>query len=152
MTSSDEYRERLLPRWWAWLLAYSFVAMVAIAYGAALGATHRLAGRRPAASYWHGPPARHGAHDRRRRRRTRGRRRHPAAHEHRTVEAVTGARIAELRGPGSDARIFVSLRPWSSADGVLVRLDDPEDPHPAWLFSSRHPARVVEALAATMGR
>ena len=33
------YRERLLPRWWAWLLAGALVAMLAVAYGAALGPT-----------------------------------------------------------------------------------------------------------------
>ena len=35
---TTHYRERLLPKWWAWLLMVSFVAMIAIAYGAALGA------------------------------------------------------------------------------------------------------------------
>jgi Protein of unknown function (DUF3093) len=152
MTSSHEYRERLLPRWWAWLLAYSFVGMIAIAYGAALGATTGwlvaagglalatglLLVTAPTIVIADGALEVGGAT--------------LPLTSIGTAEAVTGARIAELRGPGSDGRIFVSLRPWSSADGVLVRLDDPEDPHPAWLFSSRHPARVVEALAATMGR
>jgi Protein of unknown function (DUF3093) len=152
MTTSDGYRERLLPRWWAWLLAYSFVAMIAIAYGAALGATTGwlvaigglglttglLLVTAPTIVVADGALEVGGATL-------------PLASVG-TAEAVTGARIAELRGPGSDGRIFVSLRPWSSTDGVLVRLDDPEDPHPAWLFSSRHPARVVDALTATMGR
>ena len=65
----------------------------------------------------------------------------------------TGAGLAQFaERRGADGRLFVSLRPWSGADGVLVRLDDPKDPHPAWLFTSRHPARVVAALAATMDR
>ena len=69
------------------------------------------------------------------------------------VEAVDRAiASASCAVPARTARLFVSLRPWSGADGVLVRLDDPEDPHPAWLFTSRHPARVVAALAATMDR
>ena len=152
MATPGEFRERLVPRWWAWLLAYSFAGMVAIAYGAALGATigWLLAAGGLAlttalvlitaptivvtdASLSVGgatlPLTSIGE-----------------------VEAVTGERIRELRGPGADGRLFVSLRPWSGADGVLVRLDDAEDPHPAWLFTSRHPARVVDALAATMGR
>jgi hypothetical protein len=55
-----------------------------------------------------------------------------------------------MRGPSSDARLFVALRPWSASSGVLLELNDPLDPHPAWLFSSRHPARVVAAVTATM--
>lgn len=152
MTPPDAYRERLLPRWWAWLLAYSFIGMVAIAYGAALGATTGwlvaagglalatglLLVTAPTIVIADGTLEVGGA-----------------ALPLTSIggaEAVTGARISELRGPGSDGRIFVSLRPWSSADGVLVLLEDPEDPHPAWLFSSRHPARVVDVLTATMGR
>lgn len=152
VTSTIGYRERLLPRWWAWLLAFSFVAMLAIAYGAALGATAGwlialgglalatglLVVTAPTIVVADGALEVGGAT--------------LPLTSIADAEAVTGARIAELRGPGSDGRIFVSLRPWSSTDGVLVRLDDPEDPHPAWLFSSRHPARVVDALTATMGR
>jgi hypothetical protein len=48
--------------------------------------------------------------------------------------------------------MFVALRPWSAPAGVLVRLDDPEDPHPAWLFTSRHPVRLAAAITATMDR
>jgi hypothetical protein len=31
---------------------------------------------------------------------------------------------------------------------VLVVLDDPDDPTPYWLVSSRHPERVLSALRA----
>lgn len=152
MATPDEFRERLLPRWWAWLLAYSFIGMISVAYGAALGATLGwliaagglalatgllvitaptivISGTGLTVDGATLPLTSIGE-----------------------VEAVTGARIRELRGPGSDGRLFVSLRPWSGNDGVLVTLDDADDPHPAWLFTSRHPARVVDTLAATMGR
>ena len=152
MPTETRYAERLLPRWWVWPLLGSLVAMLAIAYGAALGSavgwgvggigvfvavllvlttaprvevtdTHLVVG---------------------------------AARLPRTCIAaaveVDAAEIRRLRGPGADARLFVDLRPWSCPGGVHVDLDDPADPHPAWLFSSRHPARVVAALAATMGR
>ena len=69
-----------------------------------------------------------------------------------SATVVSASEIRALRGPGSDARIFVALRPWSSPSGVLVELDDPDDPHPAWLFTSRHPTRVTTALTATMDR
>jgi hypothetical protein len=66
------------------------------------------------------------------------------------VEVVDRGRIRDLRGPGADARVFTALRPWSARDGLLVEIIDPEDPHPAWLVSSRHPARAAAALTATM--
>lgn len=152
MANPGEFRERLLPRWWAWLLAYSFIGMVAVAYGAALGAgvgwlvaagglvlaTALLLITAPTIEISDAALSVGGAT--------------LPLTSIGEVEAVTGARIRELRGPGSDGRLFVSLRPWSGADGVLVQLDDADDPHPAWLFTSRHPARVVDALAATMGR
>jgi hypothetical protein len=152
VANPGEFRERLLPRWWAWLLAFSFVGMVAVAYGAALGATvgwligagglvlaiALLVVTAPTIEVANGALSVGGAT--------------LPVTSIGGAEAVTGARIRELRGPGSDGRLFVSLRPWSGDDGVLVQLDDAEDPHPAWLFTSRHPARVVDALAATMGR
>jgi hypothetical protein len=152
VTTASDYRERLVPRWWAWLLAYALVAMIALAYGAALGsttgwlvavgagalATALLLLTAPVIDVGTGHLRVGGAI--------------LPLTSVASAEAVTGDRIRELRGPGSDGRLFVSLRPWSSNDGVLVVLDDPEDPHPAWLFSSRHPARVVEALTATIGR
>lgn len=152
MTTSATYRERLLPSWGAWVLALGLVAMLAVAYGAALGATAGwlvAAGTgilavalllltapvisvSPAGLHVQGAVL-------------------PLTSIAR-YEAVTRDDIARLRGPGADARLFVSLRPWSAPGGVLVELDDPEDPHPAWLFTSRHPTRVTAALAATMAR
>jgi hypothetical protein len=151
MPRTDAYRERLLPRWWAWLFAVALVLMLAVAYGAALGASAGwlmaiggiiltvflllLTAPRVAVTGTHLEVD--GA-------------RLPVT-SIASVEDVDAGRIRELRGPGSDARLFVALRPWSCSTGVLVLLDDPDDPHPAWLFSSRHPARVVAAITATMG-
>lgn len=152
MTPDPAYQERLLPTWWAWLLAFAMVGMLAVAYGAALGATAGWAvaggiGLLAVVLLWvTAPRIRVDAQalevdDARL----------PLAS---IAEATTVSRadIARLRGPGGDARTFVALRPWSASQGVLVRLDDADDPHPTWLFTSRHPARVVAALAATMGR
>jgi hypothetical protein len=145
------YRERLMPRWWAWLVPGSFVLMLAIAYGAALGAaagwvTAAVTGVLAVLLMWLTAP---------------------------TIAVVPGAVIADgarlpvgsigsievldrdgmasFKGPGTDARMFLVVRPWSAAEGVVIRLDDPEDPHPSWLLSSRHPSRLSHALAATMG-
>ena len=152
MATSAEYRERLLPRWWVWLLSLGLMGMLGVAYGGALGAQAGwsvaiLGGTLVAALLWITSPrieVREGAL-------TVGRAALPFAAVKGAV-AVDETEIATLRGPGADGRLFVALRPWSCRGGVLVTLSDETDPHPAWLFSSRHPVRVVEVLAATMGR
>lgn len=48
-------------------------------------------------------------------------------------------------GPGADARAFMVTRPYVT-QGVLIEIDDPNDPTPYWLLSSRHPERLAAAL------
>lgn len=67
------------------------------------------------------------------------------------VHVVSRDGVQKLRGPGSDARLYVELRPWSASRAVQVDLDDPSDPHPAWLFSSRNPEVIAAALVVTTG-
>ncbi|HLY33444.1 MAG TPA: DUF3093 domain-containing protein [Jatrophihabitantaceae bacterium] len=50
-------------------------------------------------------------------------------------------------GREGDPAAFVSIRPWIGP-GVQVWLDDPDDPTPYWVVSSRHPDRVIAALRA----
>ncbi|MEV4628880.1 DUF3093 domain-containing protein [Micromonospora sp. NPDC049523] len=63
----------------------------------------------------------------------------------------------EVLGVGADPLAFVVQRPWV-AGAVQVVLDDPADPTPYWVVSSRHPVRLAEAilaardLAGTTGR
>ena len=52
-----------------------------------------------------------------------------------------------LLGPGTHPLAFVVQRPWIRGT-VRVVLDDPADPTPYWLISSRHPDRLIEALTA----
>ncbi|HXH80809.1 DUF3093 domain-containing protein [Nocardioides sp.] len=52
-----------------------------------------------------------------------------------------------LAGRDADARAFLLLRPYLKR-GVRVDLDDPSDPAPYWLISSRHPDRLAAALVA----
>ena len=149
---TPRYRERLLPKWWAWLLTASFVAMIAIAYGAALGARTGwivaiIGGAVALALVFTTVPRIDVEPDSL----------HVSgavlpATSIAAVRAVDGAEMRALQGPGADARTFVALRPWAASGGVLVTLDDPEDPHPAWLISSRHPDRLAAAVAATMDR
>jgi len=144
------YRERLLPRWWVWLVAVAFATMLGIAYGAALGtASGWLVGAGAVALViwllWITSPVVRvdssglsvaGAvlPD-------------SAIGQTRVVES---AELRDRAGPTSDARLFTALRPWSASGAVLVRVEDNDDPHPAWLFTSRHPARVIEAITGTM--
>lgn len=51
----------------------------------------------------------------------------------------------ELLGPGADPLAFVVQRPWISGAAQIV-LDDPADPTPYWLISTRHPERLATAL------
>lgn len=53
----------------------------------------------------------------------------------------------EALGPGLDARAHVCLRGWVRT-AVRVRLDDPADPTPYWVVSTRRPDDLVRALRA----
>nr|WP_240956348.1 DUF3093 domain-containing protein [Micromonospora sp. HNM0581] len=53
----------------------------------------------------------------------------------------------EVLGVGADPLAFVVQRPWIPG-AVQVVLDDPADPTPFWVVSSRHPVELAEALLA----
>ncbi|MEV4760196.1 DUF3093 domain-containing protein [Micromonospora sp. NPDC049559] len=53
----------------------------------------------------------------------------------------------EVLGVGADPLAFVVQRPWV-AGAVQVVLDDPADPTPYWVVSSRHPVRLAGAILA----
>jgi len=53
---------------------------------------------------------------------------------------------AEL-GPRLDARAHVCLRGWIHS-AVRVEVDDPQDPTPYWVVSTRRPEALVAALHA----
>lgn len=52
-----------------------------------------------------------------------------------------------LLGPAADPAAFVVQRAWAPG-AVYLRLDDPADRTPYWLVSTRHPARLAQALVA----
>jgi hypothetical protein len=56
----------------------------------------------------------------------------------------------ELLGTAADPLAFVVQRPWV-AGAVQVLLDDPADPTPYWLVSTRHPERLAAALRTGSG-
>lgn len=62
------------------------------------------------------------------------------------LDAVTLRRVVGREG---DPAAFLSIRGWIGP-GVQLWLDDPEDPTPYWVISTRHPQQVVE-LVRTLG-
>jgi hypothetical protein len=53
--------------------------------------------------------------------------------------------LRRVVGREGDPAAFVSIRPWIGP-GVQLWLDDPDDPTPYWIVSSRHPERLVALL------
>ncbi len=76
-----------------------------------------------------------------------------AGHAHIAVEhlgAVTALDAEETRrtaGREADARAYLLLRPYLKR-AVRVQIDDPRDPTPYWLVSTRHPDELARVLAA----
>jgi hypothetical protein len=61
------------------------------------------------------------------------------------VVALDAAGKREVLGVGAHPLAFVVQRPWIGG-AVQVLLDDPADPTPFWVVSTRHPVRLAEAL------
>lgn len=65
--------------------------------------------------------------------------------------AHTGRQAFAERGPGLDARAYLVIRGWVK-DVVRVPIEDPEDPTPYWLLSSRRPNDIVAAIRGSRRR
>ena len=63
------------------------------------------------------------------------------------VVALDAAGRREVLGVGADPLAFVVQRPWIGG-AVQVVLDDPADPTPFWVVSTRHPVELAAALLA----
>jgi hypothetical protein len=63
------------------------------------------------------------------------------------VVALDAGGKREALGIGSHPLAFVIQRPWIGP-AVQVLLDDPDDPTPYWLISTRHPVELATALLA----
>ena len=144
--TAPAFRERLQPPWWVFGIALALAAMVAIAYGAALNPwlgwiTFAGGGFSLSWLLWLTSPVVEVTETTL----VAGRARLPRS----SIEGARELDEAEARihrGPSADARTFVLLRPWRASTAVLVTLDDPTDPHPTWILTSKHPDRLVRAL------
>ena len=67
------------------------------------------------------------------------------------VVALDAAGKREALGVGAHPLAFVIQRPWIGP-AVQVLLDDPADPTPFWVISTRHPVELATALLAARDR
>lgn len=63
------------------------------------------------------------------------------------VNVIDAATKRELLGPLAAPHVFVVERPWIGG-AVRVAIDDPADPTPYWVISSRRPAALAQAIIA----
>ncbi|HEY7008206.1 MAG TPA: DUF3093 domain-containing protein [Jatrophihabitantaceae bacterium] len=61
------------------------------------------------------------------------------------VVALDARTLRRVVGREGDPAAFVSIRPWIGP-GVQLWLDDPDDPTPYWVVSTRRPRQVVEIV------
>ena len=64
------------------------------------------------------------------------------------AEALDKQATRRVHGVEADVRAFLVTRPYISRS-VKVTLDDPRDPTPYWLISSRHPRQLAAALGTS---
>jgi hypothetical protein len=61
--------------------------------------------------------------------------------------ALNAQTLRLVVGREGDPAAFISIRPWIGP-GLQLWLDDPEDPTPYWVVSSRRPQQVVDLVRA----
>lgn len=144
------YRERTNAPWWIWLFALLMCGSLAVAVGAALGAsigsvTFVVSGLPVAwailaSSYLieiDDSAVRVG------------RAKLPLGFCG-TATALDPASTRERRGPKADPACYLVLRGWIST-AVTIDVTDPADPTPYWFISTRHPEELVSALSKALG-
>lgn len=67
------------------------------------------------------------------------------------VEVLDEPQMRQARGVGLDARAYLCIRGWLPV-GARVIVQDPEDPTPYWLVSSRRPEALAGAIRAAIGQ
>lgn len=64
-----------------------------------------------------------------------------------SAEALGADALRSAIGPGLDARSYLLVRGWIHR-GVRLENIDPADPAPHWIITTRHPKKLIEAIAA----
>lgn len=144
------YRERVLPTFAWWTIVAALVAMVSIAYGAALGSRVGLivAGGLSIlvgiALVRSSPVIEVSASKVRC-----GKATLPRSHIS-TIESVDAPRVAQIRrgqDPDVGDRAYQVLPAWFARTALVLHVNDASDPHSAWVVATRHPARLEHALS-----
>lgn len=65
------------------------------------------------------------------------------------VRALDAAQTRERLRAKADARAYLLIRSYLKR-AVEVTIDDPADPHPYWLVSTRHPEEIARAAGAQL--
>jgi hypothetical protein len=143
--SSPTFRERLRPAVWVYLatalvipasllvfLPISLAAGIAVAAGLYLGIVALLFATTPTVEVADGELRA-------------GRARIPLKFVAR-ASGFRGAEATAERRTRLDARAWLLLRGWIDPV-VRIELDDPDDPTPYWLVSTRHPEELAAALS-----
>lgn len=145
--TAAQFRERLWPSWWVWLVVLAMAGVLGTAYGAAYdallgGAVFAAAALIGLAFLFATSPVIEvrGAVFRA------GVARIPRVNVG-DVRVLDSAELTHLRRTG-DARAYVVLRAWSTSRAVRMDVRDEEDPHPYWLVSTRRPEALAAALAS----
>jgi hypothetical protein len=141
------YRERLHAPWWVWLVGVVLTGSLGIAYGYPLGAPAGwvvFVGCMGLVAWWLLATAPLVVVDDVVLRA--GRARLPLRCAGR-IAPLDAAQTRDARGRLADPAAYLCLRGWVAAS-VLVEVEDPDDPHPYWLVSTRHGHDLARALAA----
>lgn len=64
------------------------------------------------------------------------------------ISALDAEAARTARGRDADPRAYLLIRSYAPC-AVRVDVDDPDDPVPYWLVSTRHPERLATALRST---
>ena len=141
------YRERVHAPVWVWLLCLALTASLGVAYGYRLGTPAGVAAfvvSQGLVSWWLLATAPLVVVDDLVFRA--GRARLPLRHAGRVAPLDT-AQTRDARGRLADPAAYLCLRSWVSR-AVLVEVEDPDDPHPYWLVSTRRGRDLAPLLAA----
>lgn len=65
------------------------------------------------------------------------------------VKPLEADATTQRTGPAADARAHLVLRPYART-AVELELDDPADPVPYWLVSTRRPVELAEAISTVL--
>lgn len=63
------------------------------------------------------------------------------------LEALDDRALRATIGPGADARAYLLVRGYIHR-GVKIEIDDPADPTPYWVLTTRKPADLIAAIEA----